>query len=69
MVRESPVKLKDVEPIIERLNGVCLQDDLYGMGIQKGIEIAIEFINETPTIHPLDAARRWAHGIDEIEDI
>lgn len=62
MVRESPVKLKDVEPIIERLNGVCLQDDLYSMGIQAGIEIAVGFINEAPTILAIEAAYLGIRG-------
>lgn len=37
------------EALIARLNKVCVTDDVFGMGIQVGVEHAINCTKEAPT--------------------
>ena len=39
-------KYVDIEPVIKRLTSVCVTDDSIGMGMQMGINRAIEIIGE-----------------------
>ena len=68
---------KDVEPIINNMFTIAITDDLYGMGVQTGIELVIKNIKETPTakvkeikygewIHT-DKAQYW-HSKDECSE-
>ena len=41
--------LIDRAALLVRLNKVCLTDDVFGMGMQMGIDHAIAVINEAPT--------------------
>lgn len=44
--------------LIQLLLSVCRTDSEYGKGIERGIDIAIEFINNAPTV----AAAPEVHG-------
>ena len=68
---------KDIEPIIDNMSKIALSNDLYGMGVQTGIETVEQIIKETPTanvkeikygewIHT-DKADHW-HSKDECSE-
>ena len=57
--------LIDRAALVERLNKVCVTDDVFGMGMQMGVDHAIAVVNEAPTID----AEPVVHGEwDVIED-
>ena len=68
---------KDVEPIMNNMSTVVITDDLYGMGVQAGVDTVVTFIKELPTakvkeikygkwIHT-DKADHW-HSKDECSE-
>lgn len=50
------------EAVINRLMKVCMTDDIYGMGIQRGVDHAVDIVNEAkaadvaPVVHG-----KWKH--------
>lgn len=45
------------EAVISRLNKVCVTDDVFGMGMQTGIEHAINCTKEAPTADVVEVVR------------
>lgn len=45
------------EALISRLNKVCVTDDVFGMGMQTGIEHAINCTKEAPTADVVEVVR------------
>ena len=53
---------KDIEPIITKFSSIAIIDNLYGMGIQTGIETAEKIINEAPTAKVKEVKYgKWIH--------
>lgn len=58
----------DIEPVIKRLTSVCLTDDAFGMGIQTGINRAMEIIGEARIVDAVEVVRceeceKWIDGL------
>lgn len=58
-------KYVDIEPVVKRLTSVCVTDDSFGIGMQMGINRAMEIIGEArivevePVVHA-----RWVDRPD-----
>lgn len=46
---------KDIEPINKKALAIITTDDLYGRGMQAGIELVLEIINTQPTVNDEEA--------------
>ena len=49
--------LIDAEPVIKRLTSVCLTDDCFGLGIQMGINRAMEILGEAKIVDAVEVVR------------
>ena len=52
----------DADEVRYRLFSVAITDDLYGMGMSKGIDVALKIINDQPTADVVEV--KHAYWID-----
>lgn len=50
-------KYVDIESVVKRLTSVCVTDDTFGMGIQMGINRAMEIIGEARIVDAVEVVR------------
>ena len=52
----------DIEPIVKRLTSVCVTDDCFGIGVQMGVNHALEIIAKAPIVEAEPVVH--AHWVD-----
>jgi hypothetical protein len=50
-------KYVDIEPVVKRLTSVCLTDDTFGLGIQMGVNHAMEIIGKARIVDAVEVVR------------